>query len=90
MMQTYKELKKYLREGGRLKMIYHINPKTVLLNTVRKVIKLTSKEWVFEGLPKTGISCSYASPREEDIVFNDTCFSIKIKDKILITYEYAY
>jgi len=88
MITTFKNLKKYLKSGGKLKMVYHINPKTILLGSIRRVTKLTNKEWVFEAV--RGIPASFASPLEEEIVFGDTKFSIKIKDKIIVTYEYAY
>jgi len=88
MISTFKDLKKYLKSGGKLKMIYHINPKTILLGSVRGVTKLTNKEWVFESVGK--IPASFATPLEEEIVFGDTKFSIKIKDKIIVTYEYVY
>lgn len=71
-------------------MTYHLNPKTTLLGTIRRVIKLTNKEWMFEGIPEKHIGPSFAYVKEEDVVFHDTCFSIKIKDKIIITYEYVY
>ena len=89
MITNLKDLKKYLKAGGKLKVVYHINPKTVILGTTRKVINLTNKEWVFEGL--NNLAPSYApAPKEEDIVFGDTKFSIKLEGKIIVTYEYVY
>jgi hypothetical protein len=49
MIKTLAELKAYFKAGKKVKMTFHHNKRTELLGTVRGVVSMSSKEWVWEG-----------------------------------------
>lgn len=84
MLKNVAELKKYLKSGGKLKCVFHMNPKSVFLNTTRSVIRMTLKEWEFEGG-----SFMIPPPKDEEIQFSANGFSLLLPDKKpWVSYEY--
>ena len=83
MIKSIKELKDFFTAGGKVKMTFHQNTQTRLLGTTRGVIRMSPKEWEWEG-------GSVQPPlRAEDTRFDLKGYSVLFDGKPIITYEYV-